>query len=148
LRNREAAEDVTQLVFERAIKGLSRYRHQESFRGWLFTIAHNEIVDQARRARPSTPLDDAIILLDPDPSPEEAALVRDANRQLRLLIAQLSERDQQLIDLRLAGLNDREIAEVVGMSHGSVRTRQYRALQQLRSLSMACSGGGRIDAEH
>jgi RNA polymerase sigma-70 factor (ECF subfamily) len=145
LRNREAAEDVTQTVFERAIKGLSRYRDQNSFRGWLFTIAHNEIVDQARRTRVSTPLDETIVLYDPYPTPEEAALVADSGLQLRLLIAKLSDEDQQLIDLRLAGLNDREIAGVVGMSHGAVRTRQYRALQRLRTLSIACSGGGRND---
>lgn len=143
LGNREAAEDATQTVFERAMAALGRYRHEDSFRGWLFTIAHNVVVDHARRTRPSASLDDSFALPDPHLTPEEIALVNDEGAQLRRLIAQLSDQEQQLIDLRLSGLNDREISHVLGLSHAAVRTRQYRALQHLRSLSIASSGGGR-----
>src|SRR5262245_60696068 len=65
LRNRESAEDATQTVFERAMAGLRRYRHEDSFRGWLFTIAHNVVVDHTRRARPAASFDDTFAVPDP-----------------------------------------------------------------------------------
>jgi RNA polymerase sigma-70 factor (ECF subfamily) len=48
LGSREAAEDATSLIFERALRALPTFRG-ESFRAWLFTIAHNAVTDDYRR---------------------------------------------------------------------------------------------------
>lgn len=53
---REAAEDATSLVFEKAIAQLATYHQRntaEQFRSWLFAIAHNVIADHYRAARPA-----------------------------------------------------------------------------------------------
>src|SRR3954447_12702789 len=50
LGTRQAAEDATSLVFEKAIAKLPSFR-QQSFRSWLFSIAHNVIVDNYRATR-------------------------------------------------------------------------------------------------
>jgi RNA polymerase sigma-70 factor (ECF subfamily) len=136
LGSKEAAEDATQIIFEKAIAGLARIDENSPFRAWLFTIAHNTVIDITRTHRPAQPLDDVpkFTILDPAPSPEEIAIALDERNQLSALIRQLPEREQRLLDLRLAGLNDKEIAVVMGMSHGAVRTAQYRALNKLRSL--------------
>src|SRR5918997_4099516 len=53
LRRREDAEDVTQLVFERIVTGLPRYRHTgKPFSAWAFRIARNAVIDHHRRLRP------------------------------------------------------------------------------------------------
>jgi RNA polymerase sigma-70 factor (ECF subfamily) len=140
LRNREAAEDATQIVFERAMLNISRFEARSSFRAWLFTIAHNEVIDHVRRMRPVADPEALDLLHDPGPSPEALAIERDEHDGLRKVIARLDERDRQLVELRLSGLNDREIADVLGISHGAVRTRQHRTLMRMREFS---SSGGR-----
>lgn len=54
LGSREAAEDATGQVFAKALAALPGYRDR-SFRGWLFTIAHNVVGDAFRRPPPDAP---------------------------------------------------------------------------------------------
>ncbi len=44
----------------------------------------------------------------------------------------LNDAERELLDLRLNGLNDRQIAEAIGRTHGAVRTAQYRMVQKLQ----------------
>ncbi|HEY7031958.1 MAG TPA: sigma-70 family RNA polymerase sigma factor [Thermomicrobiales bacterium] len=136
----EEAEDATSLVFTRALAALPRYRDNgPSFAAWLFAIAHNVVVDElrARRERDrgmpwsgdGVPRD-----VDPAPGPEENALFAEDVRELRALVSHLPAEQAQLIELRLAGLTDKEIAFVLGRSHGAVRVAQYRAVRRLRTM--------------
>src|SRR5438034_5726109 len=52
LGSREEAEDMTALVFERALASIGSYRPTGSFAGWLFTIAHRALADYYRQRRP------------------------------------------------------------------------------------------------
>lgn len=135
----EAAEDAASLVFTNALAALPRYRPREdpgSFRGWLFAIAHNVVANSHRyRARhPARPLTAAIEVRDAAPSPEEAALAGEAHRTVWALLEQLPDDQRRLLELRLAGLTDAEIARVLGRSHGAVRASQFRAVTRLRGL--------------
>lgn len=141
LGERAAAEDATARIFERAIAALPRYR-AGSFRGWLFTIARNEVATAYRRDRGDLPLILAESLHDSHPGPEPVAIAREEAVWVRGLLARLPEPERQVVELRLAGLNDREIAEALGKSHGAVRTRQYRALLRLRELLGRSKDGG------
>ena len=72
LGDRAAAEDATQLIFEKALIALPRLAPQSTFRAWLFTIAHNTVIDMARRRSRSPLLDiDDLTLFDPEPSPKK-----------------------------------------------------------------------------
>ena len=136
LRNPEEAEDVTSLIFTKALAAIASFRDDApSFRAWLFGIAHNAVVDAVRRRRPNVPLDadghgHASVVM----GPEELAMRRDDLDRLAMLLARLPPEQAWLVELRLAGLTDREIAEVLGRSHGAIRIAQYRALKQLRAL--------------
>ena len=135
LGGREAAEDCTSLVFTKALAALATCR-DDAFRPWLFAIAHNVIAD-ARRARGlPVPLAAAADLPDDarDRSPEAHALAAEDARTVRALLARLPPDQRELLELRLAGLTDAEIARVLGRSHGAVRTSQYRAIARLRAL--------------
>src|SRR5205823_9000402 len=54
VRSREDAEDLTQLVFERIVAGLPRYRPgSRPFAAWVLRIARNPVIDSVRRERPT-----------------------------------------------------------------------------------------------
>jgi RNA polymerase sigma-70 factor (ECF subfamily) len=132
--DRAAAEEVTQTVFLRALAALPARRDESAFRPWLFAIAHNAIVDARRAKRPLVSLDATRELADPAASPEEAALAAAERREISALLARLPAEERSVVELRLAGLRDKEIAAVVGRSPGAVRTAQYRAVRRLRVL--------------
>jgi len=85
LGSQEAAEDATSQIFTQALAALHRYK-SGSFRAWLFTIAHNVVVDEARRRRPASSLDLAETLVDPAPELDQAFIemeTRQTNVALR-----------------------------------------------------------------
>jgi len=130
------AEDATATIFERAFAAFPP-KATGSFRGWLFTIAHNVIVSTWRssaRSRRDRTLDDELPLIDPGRTPEESLLIAEEHRRLIEALARLPEDQRRVIELRLAGLNGGEIAAVLGRSSAAMRQLQYRATQQLRRL--------------
>ena len=133
LGTREAAEDATSQVFVRALAALPRCR-DDAFRSWLFAIAHNVITDGYRSRRPSSPLAAAGLMTDTAPTPEESALIADERRTVRALLSDLAPDQRRVVELRLAGLTDAEIARVLGRSHGAIRSIQFRAAARLRAL--------------
>jgi RNA polymerase sigma factor (sigma-70 family) len=130
LRDRAAAEDVTAAAFERA------YRKQRLFkaargseRAWLFGIARNAALDELRRRKRT-----AGLAFDP-PAPQDdidRALSRAAVREA---LAELPARDRELIALKFhAGLDNAELASVLGLSVSNAGTRLHRALAKLREI--------------
>lgn len=136
LGNVEAAEDATSAVFTKALAPLSSCQ-DGSFRPWLFRIAHNVIIDGFRRERPTWPLDTAEAIPESAPSPEELALAAESADRVGTLLASLPDDQRRVLELRLAGLTSREIGEVLGRSHGSVRMIQVRAAKRLRAFYTA-----------
>jgi RNA polymerase sigma-70 factor (ECF subfamily) len=133
LANREAAEDATSQIFTRAITGLGGIKGRP-FRPWLFTIAHNVLVDSYRARRLTASLDEIPEREDPSPTPESEAIAGEDRGVVQLLLVQLPERDRQVIELRLAGLSGLEIAQTLGCSHGAVRVAHHRAIERMRQL--------------
>lgn len=139
LGDRAAAEDATSRIFELALRALPKYR-VGSFRSWLFTIAYNTISDLYRAERKEHRIPPAWDVQDLGPGPEEQAIDADDARWIRGLLGHLTEDQRRVIELRLAGLTDIEIASVLGRSRGSVRTIQYRAIRKLRALLVPDAG--------
>jgi RNA polymerase sigma-70 factor, ECF subfamily len=130
LHDRGAAEDVTALAFERA------FRKRKSFdpargsqRAWLFGIARNAALDELRRLKRTAPLD-------AEPVAPEDDLDRALRRAVvRTALAELPARDRELIALKFhAGLDNSELAEVLGVSVSNAGTRLHRALTKLREI--------------
>lgn len=133
LQDREAAEDATSQTFINAYSGLGRLGNKP-FRPWLFTIAHNVVVDAHRKRRLLHPLSDISFHEDPDPSPEFQAIDHEQQDAIQLLLMQLPKRDRDVLELRLAGLTGSEIAQTLQCSREAVRAAQYRAVRRLREL--------------
>lgn len=137
LGDRYAAGEATQTVFLRAWSALATCRDGATFRPWLFAIAHNAIADTRRARRPAVSLDGVRELPDAAASPEEQALAAVQQRDITALLAQLRADEREIVELRLAGLRDAEIAQALGRSPGAIRTAQYRAVKHLRALVAA-----------
>ena len=128
------AEDVTSTIFISALTALPRYR-DESFRAWLFTIAHHAVANHHRARRPSAPLDAAsMTTVAPGESPEAIALIHEERRRLIGALSWLPPDQRRVIELRLAGLTGPEIATVLRRSHGAVKMLQLRAFDRLRQI--------------
>ena len=133
LGEREDAEDATSLVFARALAALPTQRG-DSFRSWLFAIAHNVVLNARRDGVSDRPLDAALKVLDPSPTVEDQAAVADRRRSVSDALTHLPEEQRRVVELRLAGFTGPEVATTLGRSHDSVRTTQRRALTGLRVL--------------
>jgi RNA polymerase sigma-70 factor (ECF subfamily) len=132
LGSREAAEDATSLVFERAFRSLSAFR-SGSFRAWLFAIAHNAITDTYRRHGAERFQEDWDFE-DPAPPPEQMALLSDERRLLAAALALLPRDQRHVIELRLSGVSSVEVAENLDRSPQAVRALQLRATRRLQTL--------------
>ncbi len=140
LGSQDAAEDATSQIFTQALAALPRFQ-RGSFRAWLFTIAHNVVVDELRRSRPVASLDAGHDLASRALELEDVATRVEAEQTIATLMGQLSPAQQQVLELRLAGLNAVEIASVMGRSHGTIRNLHHQTLVRLRELL----GVGRTD---
>jgi RNA polymerase sigma factor (sigma-70 family) len=131
LEDRGAAEDLTQLTFERAMRAYGRFdprRASEST--WLLAIARNALIDHRRRGSrvSSEPLDEGLLLS--VPGPEDAVT---AGADLRDALAALPERDREVVALRYGGeMSGAEIAELLELSVANVHQILSRSLRKLR----------------
>jgi RNA polymerase sigma-70 factor, ECF subfamily len=133
LGNAQAAEDAASLIFHKALESLPGFRGG-SARAWLFGIAHHVIADRFRERAADRPLDEALCVPDPAPSPEDLALAGDEGRMVRALLVHLSPDQRGVIELRLAGLTSAEIGQALGRTPGWVDVAQFRALARLRAV--------------
>jgi RNA polymerase sigma-70 factor (ECF subfamily) len=135
VESREMAQDLTQSIFLRALDSLDSCRDDDRFRAWLFAIARNTVYDTWRsRRRRTVSIDLAAEIADPADSPETHAIRADERRYLRHATAScLTAMEQDILDLRLQGLNDREISAALGRTHGAIRNVQYRMIRKLRA---------------
>ena len=139
------AEDVVQETFLRAYHGLAKFRGESSLKTWLYAIALNRararmgtlgrlramfVPGRSREDDPFASLDDAA---DPAASPEENAVLKERRVRLRAAIRALPEDFRAAVLLRdLEGLSYEEVAEVLGIPIGTVRSRLARGRAVLR----------------
>lgn len=140
--NPEDAADIVQEVFLRAWRSIESFRGDSGFSTWLFRITMNLCVDHARHrhAQPQTqPIvtDDETErpLPDPAPTPEEHLDNRELGRELAAALAEVSEEHRRIVLLRdVSGMSYTEIAEVLEISEGTVKSRLSRARIALRKV--------------
>lgn len=138
LGSREAAEDATSQTFVKLLTALQKpNRRTGSVRSWIFTIAWHVMIDGFRTSHPHADLSIVPETADPAVSPIDQVLAIETATDLDALIRQLPGDGPTIVHLRLAGLTDREIAAVLGKSHGAIRTAQHRAFIRLRELAQA-----------
>ena len=136
---REAAEDVTSLVFMKALRSFDRYdSSRASPRTWLLRIARNAITDHLRalkrRGSLHVSLDRIPDLVADVPSHEERVIKQERIQRLLNGSQTLRKADQDILSLRYgAGLDNPEIAEHLEISNNAVAVRLHRALKRLKA---------------
>src|SRR5215204_2219005 len=140
LGDAEEAADITSLIFTRALAALPRYQGTGSFRSWLFAIAHNAVIDGQQAVHSWAPLEASADQMDPTPNPEEVALRDDSAHEVRVVLMRLPRDQRQVVELRLAGLTNSEMAVILGRSVPAIKMLQGRALIRLRVLLDATYG--------
>ncbi len=127
-------EDLTQLVFVKALEALPRYEARGiPFGGWLFRLARNTVIDFVRTRHEHADLDGIGERPGAEAGPDKVALEREDIAAVTAALATLTDEQREAIALRFfAGLSAREAAEAMGIQEGTVRGLQFRAISALR----------------
>lgn len=145
---RSEAEDMAQEIFLKAYAGLAGFRGAARFSTWLYAIAThhclNHLAARRRRAHleispeaPGGSQDQSPSAVeraaDGGPGPDALLEQREIQQAVRAALALLSDEHRVILLLReIQGLTYEEIAETLGLEMGTVRSRLYRARQELR----------------
>lgn len=137
LGNPQDAEDAAQDVFIKAFRKLNDFRPEASLYTWLYRIGVNTCLDHKKKLRPE-PFKDgyqAEDLPSAEPSPEHRYQAKEIDRAIRSALDQLSKNSRTVIVLKeIEGLSYEEIAEVITLSVGTVKSRISRTREELRRI--------------
>lgn len=126
---RDAAQDIAQDTFLTAQGSIRRFRGDSSLKTWLFGIAHNHCRSALRKNRLETV--EWMMDIQGTESPENAMVNREA---LRNAMKALSPEHREVVLLHeIEGLKYEEIAQVIGVPIGTVKSRLHHAFLNLRS---------------
>lgn len=146
VKSPEDAEDIAQEVFVKAYLSLRDFKGQSSFYTWLYRIAYNMAIDFRRRVSrrggaavefDESRLDSAVEAVPGTQSrfgsPQEVMLRKEESQQIQRVLSQISPEHRAVITLReIDGLSYEEIADVVGVSKGTVMSRLHYARKRLQ----------------
>jgi RNA polymerase sigma-70 factor (ECF subfamily) len=137
LQDPNEAEDAAQETLITAVRKLDNYQPGTNFKAWLYTIAVNICRGYLRKRRVRKNLHSTLKglfnLSDSTPSIEEQVLRGEAKAHLWQAVNMLNEKQRLPILLRyLHGLSNQEIAQVIGVHEGTVRSRLHYALRELQ----------------
>ncbi|HTC22923.1 MAG TPA: sigma-70 family RNA polymerase sigma factor [Gemmatimonadales bacterium] len=147
VRDRELAEDLAQETFVKALNAIESYRPEFKFSSWIFKIANNAAIDHLRRREldtlslegsphaetPEAVEATALQIGDRQESPLDTVEARELGGQIEQAIAQLRPEYRSCILLRhVEGRAYEEIAEILSLPLGTVKTYIHRARNELR----------------
>ncbi len=136
------AEDLFQQTWLRVMERIQYYDPRRSFEGWLFAVAHNLAIDHLRRRQPES-LDEPLpsgetqsdLTRSVNPGALELLLTKERADYVLDAIAELPVAFREVVTLRFEEeMKLEEIATVLAMPMGTVKTRLHRALKALRLI--------------
>jgi len=136
----EEAEDLTQEVFVRLVRGAPRYQPQDRLEAYCFRTARNVWIDRRRAdnvRRHQGGVSDALLedLPGREPEPEEPAARNEEAQRALACLARLPEGQRQVFELGVVQeLPYADIAKLLAIPVGTVKSRMFHALERLRTL--------------
>lgn len=125
-------EDLVSRAFMKALSALPGFR-SGSFRGWLYRIVRNVVIDHIRASRPTVPIERADSdMAGSSEGPYEAVARTLAREALMDAMAMLNESQRSIIEMRWQGYTVPQISDQLGMHSEAVKSAQYRAMDKLR----------------
>ena len=135
LRHNEDAEDVAQEAFAKAYAGFRRLRDRGRFRAWLVRMTWRLAIDRLRSDRRRSAREAAPIETPTNPTPAQSILEKERAAKLWAAIDALPEKLR--IAIVLSGIEEhdtREVAALLGLPEGTVKSRLFLARQRLKEL--------------
>jgi RNA polymerase sigma-70 factor (ECF subfamily) len=141
-RDRQMSEDLVQEVFFRMLRYRGTYKTEQPFTAWMYQIARNAGVDQARKRRDVVDIDEFADhrpeFASKQPGPEEAVVRKQDLGLLRRALEMLpAEKREVLVLSRLQGMKYEDIATVLSCEVGTVKVRVYRAIRALEQVYLS-----------
>ena len=134
------SEDVIQEAFLSLFRSLQKGNDHRNLRGWLFRAVHHLALKKRQRSRRDAENTGSLgsregFLTDPGLNPEDQFAFRQTQLRLMSVVRALPEQQRWCLYLRAEGLRYREIAEIVGMSLGSVSMALARSLELMARVA-------------
>ncbi|EQB86083.1 hypothetical protein M918_16295 [Clostridium sp. BL8] len=129
IKQKEAAEDITQEVFITIYNKLEMYDRKHSFSNWILQISKNKTIDYIRKNKKvyEGNIDEAYDLSSQDMSPQESAEYREVKNSVKEYIKTLEDTDRQILMLRYTeNLTFTDIAEILGLTESTAKRRYYK----------------------
>jgi len=136
LRDRQLAEEVLQDVMLAAWNSAGRFRGDSKVRTWLLVIARNRAINTQRKRSPQlVPLEDDLNSFSTDTGPLEKVVKNSEHQALRQALETLPPAHREILTLVFFHqLTGPEIADVLGITVGTVKSRLHRAKETLRRI--------------
>jgi RNA polymerase sigma-70 factor (ECF subfamily) len=133
------AIEVSQEVFLSAYRAIGQFRGDANFSTWLYRIALNHVTTRRRsnnsRQHRTAPIEDIELIRDSQPGPAETLEKKEMQERVQLALNKLSPEDAAVILLRdLQDVPYDEVARLLEIPVGTVKSRLHRARQALKSL--------------
>ena len=145
-RDRDRADDLVQETVVKSLAGRHSFRPGTNLAAWLFRIQRNEFISGLRRQRSTVPMDDAIAnTLSHAPLQENGLIMREFTSAFRHLAD--CQREALLLAV-LEGWSYQQIAELSGVSVGTVKSRVSRGRATLKRLLIGDESAGDDSTVH
>jgi RNA polymerase sigma-70 factor, ECF subfamily len=133
------AAEVSQEVFLSAYRAIGQFRGDANFSTWLYRIALNHATTRRRsvnsRLHRTTTIEDMELIRDSQPGPAETLEKKEMQERVQLALNKLEPEDATVILLRdLQDVSYDEVARMLEIPVGTVKSRLHRARQALKSL--------------
>ena len=134
--NPDACEDLVQTAFYRMIKYKNSFTGEGTFRSWMYQLARNVLLDhvqQNKRSGHRQNLDDYAEKVGGGTLADESIQRSEQTLQVRNALARLSEAHREVLVMsEYQELKYKEIAEILNITEGAVKTRVHRAINELK----------------
>ncbi len=140
------AQDLTGHTFLRAFENIDAYEIREvAFSSWLYRIAHNLVVDYYRKEskRENVPIEEEEQTATGGWNPAETVMADLDSERLYEALQELTHNQREVVILKfIDNLSNSEVAEIMGVSVGAVKSTQKRGLLMLNKMLSAARGSG------
>jgi len=136
--NPDASEDMVQTAFYRMIKYRNSFTGHGAFRSWMYQLARNVLLDhveQNKRSARQHNVEDYAERIGGGTLPDELLQKTEQATQLRNALARLSEAHREVLVMsEYQELKYKEIAEILNVTEGAIKTRFHRAMNELKTI--------------
>ncbi len=136
MQNSFDAQDAAQDAIIKMYGSIRKFSFQSAFSTWMYRVVANTCLDSLRRRKPSVPVEEySAVAVSKEGNPHERAENNELGRSIRAAIQELSEKYRMVLILKdMEGLKYEEVADILSITPGTVKSRLFRAREKLRKI--------------